>query len=122
MPARVYQLDTNEIMVSSGAGPYAHPRSVFIPVAVAAARSDGVRGDLGTLPDGAVIYIGETRGKHYYRSNGISDLRIEHRAAIEAHGHVLLDGVDGGWARWKGRPEWSETYIDVTGAEVVTDA
>ena len=122
MPARVCQLDTNEIMVSAGAGPGAYPRAAFTTVATAAERADEVRGDLDALPDNAVIFIGETTGKNYYVSHDLDVLRDDFREAIESAGYTIVDGVSGGWSNWDGRPEWSDNYLDVTGAEVVTDA
>ena len=122
MSSRVYHIETGEIIVSPGAGPYARPRSVFVPIDEAASRCDEVRGDLDALPDNAVIYIGDTTAKYYWRSNDPADIPLKHRGALDAHDYVIVDGIGGGWVRWEGRPEWSDRYIDVSSAEVIAHA
>lgn len=81
--------------------------------------ADDVRGDLPDADGRVAAYIGNSFGKHYYTSKSRDGLPVDVYEALADGGVTLLDGVDGGWSDWDGRPEWSETYLDVTDAEVV---
>lgn len=119
---RVAELPTGELMVGRGAGTLQHPRAAFAPLVGVVHRADEVRGDPDEFPDTAVIYIGETTAKHFYTSHDLDALLDDHREAIEDAGHVIIDGVGGGWSNWEGRPEFSDWYVDVSNAEVLPDA
>lgn len=83
--------------------------------------ADDVRGDRsGLAVDGTpVIYIGDSFGKHYFRAHGHESVPVDVFEALRDQGKTLVAGVDGGWANWDGRPEWSTTYLDYSDAEVV---
>jgi hypothetical protein len=78
----------------------------------------------GEAPDDAMMYTGEAVS---WRTEPTTegDLDDDHlemavEALIEAYDVTVLFGVDGGWKTWEGRPEWSETYIDVRDANAVS--
>ena len=79
---------------------------------------DRVRGGTKADLEGVVTYGGDSVAKNYIKSHDFSEVPA---AVLEAVGEraVVVDGVGGGWANWEGRPEWSETYIDVSDVEVV---
>jgi len=81
--------------------------------------ADVVRGNLPDADGPVYAYIGRHFGVNCYRSKDREGIPVDVYEELTAHGATLLDGVDGGWSNWDGRPEWSETYIDVTDAETV---
>jgi len=81
--------------------------------------ADYVKGDLEELEDNAVIYIGGNFGKNFFRSHSTDDIPDIVLDTLEEKGLVLYENVDGGWQNWDGRPEWSDTYIDVSEATKV---
>jgi hypothetical protein len=64
-------------------------------------------------------YIGHSFGVHYYDGKQRDEIPTAVYEELADHDATLLDDVDGGWQTWEGRPEWSETYIDVTDADPV---
>lgn len=82
--------------------------------------ADYIRGELPETDGEPVLYIGDSGGKHYYRSHDLSELDDWVIEAAEEHGLTIIDNVDGGWETWDGRPEWSESYIDFNDAEIAT--
>jgi len=81
--------------------------------------ADDVRGDVPASDGPVVAYIGGSFGKHYYRSKSRDSIPVDVYEALAKNDALLLEGVDGGWSNWDGRPEWSETYVDVSDAERV---
>lgn len=79
---------------------------------------DTVRGGSKGDIEGVVTYGGDSVAKHYTTSHDFDEVPA---AVLDAVGEraVVVDGVTGGWANWEGRPEWSETYVDVSAVEVV---
>ena len=82
--------------------------------------ADYIRGE---LPDGAeehhpVMFVGTGR-KHYYTSKDTEKLEEAVLERFADSPYVLVENVDGGWKRWDGRPEFSETYADLRNARVV---
>lgn len=68
----------------------------------------------------AYVYVGERGSKHYLTSHDLSEVPRPYLDDIVER-VTLLDNVDGGWENWDGRPEFSETYIDLSDATVVTE-
>ena len=83
------------------------------------AMADEIRGEI-QMPDGQpVIYIGDNFGKHYYRSKDFETVPVDVLEWLNANDFVLVRNVDGGWVKWEGRPEFSDSYVDFSEAEVV---
>jgi hypothetical protein len=84
--------------------------------------ADEIRGKIPDVDGTPVVYIGDSPNKHYYQSHDLDELDDAIVDAIlnNSLDLVLVDGADGGWKRWDGRPEWSESYIDFSEAEVVS--
>jgi|GEM_PF-6234080 len=76
-----------------------------------------IRGD---VPSNALVYCGDKSSKWYPREADISEVPSSVIQALEERGYTVITGIDAGWAEWDGRPEWSETYADVSDAERVT--
>jgi len=81
--------------------------------------ADEVRGDVPDADGPVLTYIGSSFGKWFYRSRDREGIPVDVYEELVDHGATLLDDVDGGWSNWDGRPEWSETYVDVSEAETV---
>lgn len=79
---------------------------------------DTVRGGTKADLEGVVTYGGDSVAKHYIRSGDFAEVPDDVVEAV-AERAVVVDGVAGGWASWEGRPEWSETYVDVSAVEIV---
>ena len=84
--------------------------------------ADRIRGD---LPEEArdqhpVMFVG-TGKKHYYTSKNTDKLDDAVLEALADSPYVLVENVDGGWNRWEGRPEFSDTYADLREARVVKE-
>lgn len=83
--------------------------------------ADKVRGDIPDVDGTPVLYIGNSGAKNYYQSHDVSELDEWVIEAAEEEGLKIIDNVDGGWSSWEGRPEWSESYIDLTDATVLDE-
>ncbi|MFC4357768.1 hypothetical protein ACFO0N_07380 [Halobium salinum] len=81
--------------------------------------ADDLQGDIPNTDGTPVVYVGDNLGKHYWDGDGAHDLPELLVAELEDMGYSVLANVDGGWADWGGRPEFSDSYLDVTDAEVV---
>jgi hypothetical protein len=100
--------EPNGIIVTTPNNTYAFPWLV----------GDTVRGGTKADLEGVVTYGGDSVAKNYIKSHDTGEVPAE---VLEAVGDraVVVAGVTGGWANWEGRPEWSETYIDVSEVEVL---
>jgi hypothetical protein len=68
----------------------------------------------------AAVYVGTKGSKHYITSSPLSNVPKEYlQYILDRENLTLLDNVDGGWESWEGRPEFSETYIDLDDATVI---
>lgn len=82
----------------------------------AADRVTGVPDVEGT----PIIYVGSNVGKHYWDSKATDSVPADLIRYLHNSGYQLVEGVDGGWIRWEGRPEWSDTYMDAEGWTAVS--
>jgi len=82
--------------------------------------ADEVRGMDSLDMDGQTYaYCGSIVGQRFWSSEDHESVPVDVFEEIQDRGFLLVEGVSGGWADWDGRPEWSESYIDVSGAEPV---
>lgn len=65
-----------------------------------------------------VVFVGETLSVHYINGKTLSSVPRPYLDAVRDRGYAIINGVDGGWKSWEGRPEWSETYLDLADASV----
>ena len=79
---------------------------------------DQIRGGNKADLEGLVTYGGDSLQKHYISSNDFSEVPDDVIAAVGEHA-VVAKGVDGGWSSWEGRPEWSDTFVDLSDVEIV---
>lgn len=81
-------------------------------------KGDEVRGGTRNEIEGTVTYGGDSVSKHYITSHDMSGVP---QAVLDtvAEYATILDGVDGGWASWDGRPEFSTSYVDISEATAV---
>lgn len=86
-----------------------------------AVRADTIRGGDKADIEGTVTYVGDSLAKNYVVSKDLSGVPDEVVEAVAEQGVTVLDGVDGGWASWDGRPEFSDTYVDVSDASVAAE-
>jgi len=84
--------------------------------------ADRIRGEVVETEGTPAGYIGNSTGKHYYQPADHDELPADVLAAMRDAGLTLVDGFEGGWADWDGRPEWSESYLDVSETSVVAGA
>lgn len=82
--------------------------------------ADRVRGELPDIDEIPLVYIGDNFGKHYNTGHDVDEIPEDVLKQLGEKGMVVLDPVEGGWAQWEGRPEWSETYIDFSESEPVS--
>lgn len=80
---------------------------------------DVVRGDVPDADGPVLAYVGDHFNCHYYTSKSRDGIPVDVYEALVDRDALLLEDVDGGWRNWNGRPEWSETYIDLRDAEPV---
>jgi len=80
---------------------------------------DVVRGDVPDADGPVLAYVGDHFDRHYYTSKPRDGMPVDVYEALVERDVLLLEDVDGGWSNWDGRPEWSETYIDLRDAEPV---
>lgn len=101
---------------SENAGRYA-----FVRLDHAEESVDVVRGDTDSLDADypAVLHVGSSPGNPFYRSHDEETVPVDVLEEVRDSGLSLVEGVGGGWESWDGRPEWSDTYLDVTAAEAV---
>jgi hypothetical protein len=81
-------------------------------------KGDNIRGGTKADIEGTVTYGGDSLSKHYITSHDLSEVPNAVLEAVAEHA-TILDNVDGGWARWDGRPEFSTSYVDISDATVV---
>jgi len=79
---------------------------------------DRIRGGTKEDIEGAVTYGGDSLSKYYIRSHDMDGIPNVVLQAVDEHA-TILDDVDGGWANWDGRPEWSDSYVDISDATIV---
>jgi hypothetical protein len=82
-------------------------------------RADRIRGEAPETNSKTAVYIGDNTAKHYTDGHDIDEVPEEVWNHLAEEGYVVLDNVEGDWAQWDGRPEFSESYIDYSDAEVV---
>lgn len=82
-------------------------------------RGDHIRGGGKADIEGTVTYVGDSLGKNYVNSKSLDDVPDAVVKAAAEQGTVVLENVDGGWADWNGRPEFSDTYVDIRNSRVV---
>lgn len=94
--------------------------AVFKPISGDIA--DTIKGDIPNVDGTPVIYLGDTRGdNNHYSSSNVEELEQWMFDAVEENDLTIIDNVDGGWETWEGRPEWSDTYTDLTEATPATE-
>ena len=64
-----------------------------------------------------VAFVGESTSVHYINSKKLTHVPDAYLDAVIDRGYTILQYVNGGWDHWDGRPEWSESYIDLSNAE-----
>lgn len=94
----------------------------FVRLDAATDSADVVRGDEPDVDGTPVAYIGDSFGKHYYTGRSTDEVPAEVVEELESNDLVLVDGFDGGWESWDGRPEFSTTYADLESVELVETA
>jgi len=102
---------TDEFAGKEKIGQYAFVRMPDLP-------ADHIKGELPDVDGTPVVYVGNTLNQKVAHNNAkdTGSLPKNVREKLSGSGLVLLDGVDFGWETWDGRPEWSESYVDYTGA------
>jgi len=110
--------DFGVIHVGPRPAAYGHPATQSFVVADEDVN-DRVRGEVPDTEQTPVFL--EQSGCRHIVPKDTDAINDSYRVALENNGYTLIDGVSAGWATWEGRPEWSESYIDYTDAEVVTD-
>jgi hypothetical protein len=68
--------------------------------------------------EGLFAYTGESSGNNYVSESDIDAVPDVVIDAASQYGSIVED-VDGGWASWDGRPEFSTSYVDITDTTVV---
>jgi hypothetical protein len=86
-----------------------------------AVTGDRIRGGDKSDIDRAVTYVGDSLSKHYVRTHDMSEVPDRVLDRVQNAGYTILDGVEGGWANWDGRPEFSETFVDISEATAVSE-
>jgi hypothetical protein len=86
-----------------------------------AVRADTIRGGDKADIEGTVTYVGDNLANYYVVSKNLSGIPDEVVEAVAEQGLTVIDGVDGGWVSWNGRPEFSDTYVDVSDTSVVVE-
>lgn len=76
---------------------------------------DKIRGGTKADIEGCVTYGGDSLSKNFIQSHDLSEVPQEVLSEVTDR-FTLLDNVDGGWASWDGRPEFSTTYVDISDA------
>lgn len=94
-------------------------RRNFALIEIVDDMADEIRGQLPDVDGTPVMMIGDNFGKNYYNSDISRTVPVDLLEAMRDRDMVLVRNVDGGWASWGGRPEWSDTYVDFSDAEVV---
>lgn len=82
-------------------------------------RGDKIRGGGKADVEGTVVYGGDSLAKHYIQSHDHEEVPGEVLQAVADAGYEVLTGVEGGWVSWEGRPDLSDTYVDISDAEAV---
>lgn len=90
----------------------------FAVVTVSEDLADEVRGEIPDVDGTPVMVVGTHFGKNFYQSDGRT-VPVDLLEKLRERDMVLVRDVDGGWASWDGRPEWSESFIDFSEAEAV---
>jgi hypothetical protein len=92
---------------------------VFEPLE--ALPADTVRGELPKVNGIPVAYIGNAFNQKVAHNNcaDFGDVPSDLRDELREHGLTVVGNVDFGWASWEGRPEWSDSYVDYTDAEII---
>lgn len=79
-------------------------------------RGDRIRGGNKKDIEGKVTYVGDNLSKHYITSSDMGEVPGEVSEAVPDT-FTVVDNIDGGWASWDGRPEFSTSYIDISDME-----
>lgn len=83
-------------------------------------RVDVYRGEMPVEDDAtAWIYVGNSTPSRGIWPSDPEVLPVDVLEWIDERGDVLLTGVEGGWASWNGRPEFSDSLLDLRDAEAV---
>jgi len=80
--------------------------------------ADRVRGSIPTTDGEAVMYVGDNFGKYYWQSYS-DTIPVDVLEWLHENNYTLVENVDGGWALWDGRPEFSTNYVDFSEATVM---
>jgi len=110
--------DFGVIHVGPRPAAYGHPATQSFVIANENVN-DRVRGEIPET-DQTPVFL-EQPGCRYIVPKDTDAINDSHRIALDNEGYTLIDGVEAGWANWDGRPEWSESYIDYSDAEPVTE-
>jgi hypothetical protein len=81
-------------------------------------RGDRVRGGMKKDLEGCYAYTGDSGSNNYIAEKSPDEVPDAVLEAAAEYGTIVRN-VDGGWASWDGRPEFSTSYVDVSEAEVV---
>jgi hypothetical protein len=84
-----------------------------------AVTGDRIRGGTKVDIEGTVTYVGDSLNKHYVRSHDFDEVPQEVIDKVTERGLTVLKDVEGDWASWNGRPEFSNSYVDISDAEPV---
>lgn len=99
--------------------PNGHLTWAFAKTSFVTEVCDYVRGEVPETDGTPVMYIGDSFGNYYYTSSATSGIDVDVLEWLVDKGLALIEGVDGGWESWEGRPEFSDKYVDFREAEVV---
>jgi hypothetical protein len=92
-----------------------------VELADAAESADVVRGDVPDDEDDGIpiMYIIDPGAKHFYNGHNVENIDVDVLEWIRDSKYVLYENADGGWHSWNGRPEFSDTRLDLREASKV---
>jgi uncharacterized Fe-S cluster-containing radical SAM superfamily protein len=90
-----------------------HNRYAFAPL-----TADRIRGGTKADCEGCYAYVGETKMSNYVSEQSLAEVPDTVLEAAKEYGTIVTN-VDGGWASWDGRPEFSTSYVDISDMEIV---
>lgn len=77
-----------------------------------------IRGGNKADIEGLYCYTGDSGATHYISESSLDEVPDAVLDAAQELGTIVTD-VDGGWASWDGRPEFSKSYVDISEMEIV---